>query len=167
MKAQIADHLDAGYQLRDRAFPVRTKKQAAAWKAEARQWADRLYELVTQVDPADVVLVKYVGVVDRPVSHELPDRHPLKDDPEQVLDIHNTQIVRVVPEYLKSLATQSPPQRSFKQAIPPAVNRYVKKNGHPKDKGYKVTNLYKDIALELGCSDSTVAKAIHELELLD
>ena len=167
MKMEIAAHLDIGYLLRDRAYTVKTDEEVLVWKDEEKQWAESLCRLVAQIDPADVVLVKYVGVKDYPVSHELPDGHPLKGDPEQVLDIHNTRIVRVVPEYLKSLATQSPPQRSYKQAIPPAVKRYVKKNGHPVDKGYKVTNLYKDIALELGCSDSTVAKAIHDLELLD
>ncbi len=162
MKMEIAAHLDVGYLLRDRAYTVKTDEEALAWKDEEKQWAESLYRLVAQIDPADVILVKNVGVIDCPVSHELQDGHPLKVDPEQSLDIHNTRIVRLVPDYLKSLPRRRAPKHGFKDAVPTAVARYLKDNPNAKK-----TQLSRDIAEDLDCDESTVRKIVRDLQLLD
>ena len=163
MKARISEHLKAGHALRDRVFSVRTEPEGDAWKADLVQWETDLYEMVAKIDPADVVLVKYIGVPDRPLwrsdgirgstgpADGLPPGHPLKDDP--AVDEHNTRICRVLPDYLKTLPRPKP--KDLKVLILDEYESMVKDQPLRGERGEK-THINQRIAAKLGCHESRV-----------
>lgn len=93
------------------------------------------------------------------MSHELPDGNPLKIDSE-ALDCHNTRIVRAVPVYLDRLPKDKIEGRPFKEMIPEAVARCREDNPSAKR-----TTIYKKVAEQCGCDDSTVRYYVKVLGL--
>ncbi len=98
VRLQLSEHFTSGTALRNDGLFCAMPDDALTWKTRELEWATELYEIIAQIDQADVERIRTLKEKNGPIAQgEIGVRlgNPLLTDPYESLLCHDTRLDRL------------------------------------------------------------------------